>query len=47
MNDAILQGMLVKLCDNGRVQRCKQEKGKGGWALTDEEYTIRRDDVDV
>ena len=45
MNDAIVHGILVKLSDENRVQRCTQPNGRGGWELTDKEFTERRDDV--
>lgn len=38
MNDAIAVGILVKLRDQGQVQRCKQERaGSGGSAICGEE----------
>ena len=45
MNDAIATGLLVKLSEQGRVRRCEQESGRGGWQLTDKEFKSRRDDV--
>ena len=46
MNDAIVTGVLVMLCIEGRVQRCTQtHAGRGGWELTDREFARRRDDV--
>ena len=45
MNDAIVTGVLVKLDSEGRVERCQQENNRGGWHLTDKEFTSRRDDV--
>ena len=45
MNDAIVHGVLVKLADEDRVQRCEQPNTKGGWELTDEEFAKRRDDA--
>lgn len=45
MNDAIVHGVLVKLSDEGRVERCKQPTGRGGWELTEREFAERRDDV--
>ncbi len=45
MNDAIVHGILVKLHEENRVQRCKQTNNRGGWKLTDKEFTERRDDV--
>ncbi len=45
MNDAIVTGLLVKLADANRVQRCTQSNARGGWELTDREFAIRRDDV--
>lgn len=38
MNDAIVTGILIKLSDEGRVERCFQDNGKGGWKLTAKEY---------
>ena len=45
MNDAIATGILVKLLDENKVRRCKQDNGKGGWELTPEEFKRRRDDI--
>ena len=45
MNDAICTGILVKLCDARKVERCAQENNKGGWKLTNEEFERRREDV--
>lgn len=45
MNDAIATGMLIKLMKAGRVTRCKQHSGGGGWELTDAEFSIRRADT--
>lgn len=47
MNDAIVAGVLVKLCIEGRVKRCNQTRAgrRGGWVLTDHEFALRRDDV--
>ncbi len=47
MNDAIATGLLVKLSDQRRVQRCTQANNKGGWELTDAEFQIRRDDIQL
>lgn len=47
MNDAIATGILIKLMKAGRVDRCEQSPGRGGWELTDNEFEQRRDDVDV
>ena len=45
MNDAIVTGLLVKLHEQDRVGRCKQEgSGLGGWELTDKEFQSRCDD---
>lgn len=44
MNDAIVTGFLVKLHSEGKVERCKQDSGKGGWKLTQKEYDDRVDD---
>ena len=32
-NDVIVQEMLFKLLDDGRVRRCDQHSGRGGWEL--------------
>lgn len=45
MNDAIVHGTLVKLADEHRVQRCTQTNDRGGWEMTDKEFTECRDDV--
>ncbi len=45
INDAIVQGMINKLSDQNRVERCVQVNNKGGWQLTDGEFQHRRDDV--
>ena len=45
INDAIVTGLLVKLANANRVQRCTQPNQRGGWELTDKEFNIRRDDV--
>ena len=48
INDAIATGILVKLFDEGRVQRCQQhDTERGGWELTDAEFEVRRDDVNL
>lgn len=44
-NDAIVHGLLTKLADANRVQRCTQPNQRGGWELTDKEFDSRRDDV--
>jgi hypothetical protein len=45
MNDAIATGILIKLNESGRVERCTQNNKKvGGWQLTKKEYDIRKDD---
>jgi hypothetical protein len=46
MNDAIATGILVKLFDDGKVERCEQPSGRGGWKLTDAEFARRRDEID-
>lgn len=46
INDAIVHGMLNKLADQRKVERCKQPNGKGGWRLTDTEFQRRRDDTE-
>lgn len=45
MNDAVAWGIINKLHDEGRVQRCKQVNNRGGFELTDKEFSLRRDDV--
>ena len=45
MNDAIVTGMLAKLYKEDKVKRCLQEKGQGGWKLTEKEFSKRRDDI--
>lgn len=45
MNDAIVTGLMIKLFEAGKVERCEQAPGRGGWMLTDEEFNRRRDDV--
>ena len=45
MNDAIVTGILVKLSEQKRVERCTQPRGRGGWELTDSEFMKRRDDI--
>ena len=47
MNDAIATGVLNKLADEGRVERCSQTHypSRGGWELSDAEFNLRRDDV--
>lgn len=46
MNDAICNGMLIKLYEEGKVKRCEKVSGSGqGWKLTKEEFERRRDDV--
>ena len=45
MNDAITTGLLVKLASEGRVERCTQRNGLGGWNLTADEFAVRRDDL--
>lgn len=42
MNDAIVTGMLVKLRKEGKVERCEQRPGVGGWKLTEAEFERRR-----
>ena len=46
-NNAITEVILNKLLDEGRVEKCLQTSpgNRGGWKLTDEEYTRRRDNV--
>jgi hypothetical protein len=46
INDAIVTGVLVKLHEDKKVERCEQASGRGGWKLTDAEFTRRRDEVD-
>ena len=46
INDAIVHGVLVKLSEEGRVERCEQSRNRGGgWLLTRSEFERRRDDV--
>ena len=45
MNDAIVIGILTKLASQNRVERCKQQNGRGGWELTKKEFESRRDDI--
>ena len=45
MNDAIVHGLANKLSIAGKVERCKQTNGRGGWWLSDKEFERRRDDV--
>ena len=45
MNDSIVMGLLVKLLESGKVQRCTQPNKSGGWMLTDCEFQSRRDDM--
>lgn len=45
MNDAITTGLLIKLDSEGRVERCRQPSGRGGWKLTADEFAVRRDDL--
>lgn len=48
MNDAIAHGVLVKLSDEGRVERCTQAgTSAGGWKITDNEFETRREDVQL
>ena len=35
----------MKLREEDRVQRCTQPNNRGGWELTDKEFSERRDDV--
>ena len=39
INDGIVQGLLNKLEEEKKVEKCNQENGKGGWKLTNEEYS--------
>ena len=45
MNHAITAGMMVKLHSKGRVERCQQINGRGGWKLSDDEFNSRREDL--
>ena len=45
MKDTIVWGFLAKMLEEGRVIRCEQQGGLGGWELTDRESSLRRDDV--
>ncbi len=45
MHDAIVTGILIKLFDKGKVERCTQPNGRGCWKLTDAEFQrIRKED---
>ena len=46
-NDAIVTGLLTKMLDEGRAQKCPQRAGgrEDGWELTEKEFAMRRDDV--
>lgn len=44
-NDWIVGGLLIKLRKSGKVERCEQANGRGGWKLSDAEFQRRRDDV--
>ena len=45
VNDAIVTGILVKLHEEKRVERCTQhDVNRGGWEMTDLEFELRRDD---
>lgn len=47
MNDAIATGILVKLSDQNRVERCEQQgRRRGGWRISDAEYERRREDIE-
>ena len=46
MNDAIVTGLLVKLHSENKVEQCGQENRRGGWRLTDKEFSRRRDDIE-
>ena len=39
INDGIVQGLLNKLEEEKKVEKCNQENGKGGWKLTNEGYS--------
>jgi hypothetical protein len=45
MNDAIVTGLMIKLFNANKVERCEQRPNVGGWKLTDAEFNRRRDDV--
>ena len=45
MHDAIVSGIMNKLADQGRVARCEQPNGRGGWKVTDAEFAARKDDI--
>lgn len=45
MNDALVHGCLNELATQNKVKRKYQKNGKGGWALSEDEYERRRDDV--
>jgi len=45
LNDAIVWGLLNSLHAQGKVRQVKQKDGKGGWKLTDTEYSRRKEDL--
>lgn len=45
MNDAIVTGLMIKLFNANKVERCEQAPNRGGWKLTEAEFNRRRDDV--
>lgn len=45
LNDAIVSGYLNELFAQKKVKRKKQVNNKNGWALSDDEYQRRRDDI--
>ena len=45
MNDAIVHGVLNRLHWQGRVERCTQTNGRGGWRITDDEFARCQDDA--
>lgn len=45
LNDAIVWGLLNSLHAQGKVRQAKQKDGKGGWKLTDAEYSRRKEDL--
>lgn len=47
MNDAIVTGFLNKLNSEEKVERCEQPNKRGGWKLTDDQFSARRDDVSI
>lgn len=45
LNGAIVWGLLNFLHAQGKVRWVKQKDGKGGWKLTNTEYSRRKEDL--